>query len=77
MNKQLKALLLIAVVCVTLFLLRGLIMQLLGIGLVLFIVAVGAYFLFRLFAGILGLVAVVAGCFITFGLIFAFINAVI
>ncbi|MEK4688089.1 hypothetical protein NSQ76_20340 [Bacillus sp. FSL M8-0256] len=68
--KYLKIFLIIAAVIGVLYLLRGLIVQLLGIGLLLFVAIVGLYFVFRMFAGLISLLLVVAGGFVMFGLIF-------
>ncbi|WP_445661678.1 hypothetical protein [Bacillus sp. FSL M8-0256] len=70
MLKYLKIFLIIAAVIGVLYLLRGLIVQLLGIGLLLFVAIVGLYFVFRMFAGLISLLLVVAGGFVMFGLIF-------
>lgn len=72
--KYLKIFLIIAAVIGVLYLLRGLIVQLLGIGLLLFVAIVGLYFVFRMFAGLISLLLVVAGGFVMFGLIFKVVS---
>ncbi len=72
--KYLKIFLIIAAVIGVIYLLRGLIVQLLGIGLLLFVAIVGIYFVFRMFAGLISLLLVVAGGFIMFGLIFKVVS---
>ncbi|WP_284439652.1 hypothetical protein [Bacillus sp. T9C1] len=74
MLKYLKIFLIIAAVIGVLYLLRGLIVQLLGIGLLLFVAIVGLYFVFRMFAGLISLLLVVAGGFVMFGLIFKVVS---
>ncbi|MER2459883.1 hypothetical protein ACFRGK_06555 [Bacillus subtilis] len=74
MLKYLKIFLIIAAVIGVIYLLRGLIVQLLGIGLLLFVAIVGIYFVFRMFAGLISLLLVVAGGFIMFGLIFKVVS---
>lgn len=72
--KYLKIFLIIAAVIGVLYLLRGLIVQLLGIGFLLFVAIVGLYFVFRMFAGLISLLLVVAGGFVMFGLIFKVVS---
>ncbi|MEK5085227.1 hypothetical protein [Bacillus sp. FSL H8-0515] len=74
MLKYLKIFLIIAAVIGVLYLLRGLIVQLLGIGFLLFVAIVGLYFVFRMFAGLISLLLVVAGGFVMFGLIFKVVS---